>query len=89
MKAAVLQGPRKIEIEDIPDPEVEPDGIVVKVRASGICGSDLHPYKLSSTKMVLGHESSAGVPEVVRVNRLLDFGALCNGAQHFHDIAVR
>jgi len=54
MKAAVLQGPRRIEIEDFPDPEVEPDGVVVKVRASGICGSDLHPYKLSTTKMVLG-----------------------------------
>ncbi|HEY92008.1 MAG TPA: zinc-binding dehydrogenase [Dehalococcoidia bacterium] len=66
MKAAVLQGPRKIEIENIPDPEVEPDGVVVKVRASGICGSDLHPYKLSITKMVLGHESSGDVVAVGR-----------------------
>ena len=66
MKAAVLQGPRRIEIEDIADPEVEPDGIVVKVRASGICGSDLHSYKLSSIKMVLGHESSGDVVAVGR-----------------------
>jgi 2-desacetyl-2-hydroxyethyl bacteriochlorophyllide A dehydrogenase len=66
MKAAVLQGPRRIEIEDVPDPEVEPNGVVVKVRACGICGSDLHPYKLSSARMVLGHECSG---EVVAVGR--------------------
>ena len=73
MKAAVLKCPRRIEIEDIPDPEVEPDGIVVRVRASGICGSDLHPYKLSTTEMVLGHESSGDVVAVGRnVSHILE-----------------
>lgn len=64
MKAAVFQGPREIKIEDVPDPKVEPDGVVVKVKAAGICGSDLHPYKLASAKMTFGHECSGDVVEV-------------------------
>ena len=66
MKAAVFQGPRMIEIEDVPDPEVEPNGVVVKVNACGICGSDLHPYKLATAKMVLCHECSGDVVAVGR-----------------------
>ncbi len=71
MKAAVFHGPRDIRIEDVPEPEVVPDGIVVKVRACGICGSDLHPYKLASDKMILGHECSGDVVAVgSKVNHL-------------------
>ncbi len=64
MKAAVFHGPRDIRIEDVPEPEVEPDGIIVKVRVCGICGSDLHPYKTSSDKVILGHEVSGDVVAV-------------------------
>lgn len=64
MKAAVFHGPRDIRIEDVPEPEVEPDGIVVKVKDCGICGSDLHPYKLASDKMILGHECSGDIVAV-------------------------
>ena len=64
MKAAVFHGPRDIRIEDAPDPEVQPDGIIMKVRDCGICGSDLHPYKLASKKMILGHECSGDIVAV-------------------------
>jgi 2-desacetyl-2-hydroxyethyl bacteriochlorophyllide A dehydrogenase len=64
MKAAVFQGARRIEIEEVPDPEVEPEGIVLKVAAAGICGSDLHPYKLAQNKMIFGHEVSGEVVAV-------------------------
>lgn len=65
MKAAVLRGARDIRIEDWPRPMVEPDGILVKVKACGVCGSDLHPYKLGEQDgVIFGHEFSGDVAEV-------------------------
>jgi len=46
MKAAVFYGPRDIRVEDIEVPEIKDHEILVKVKACGICGSDLHMYKL-------------------------------------------
>jgi len=45
MKAAVLHGAREIVTEDVPYPILESHGIILKVKACGICGSDLHVYK--------------------------------------------
>jgi len=65
MKAAVLHGACDIRIEDRPKPIVEPDGVLVKVKACGICGSDLHPYKLGERQgTIFGHEFSGDVVEV-------------------------
>lgn len=65
MKAAVLRGPNQIRTETVPDPVVEPDGIVIKVRACGICGSDLHIYKQAGHEgMIFGHEFGGDVAEV-------------------------
>jgi 2-desacetyl-2-hydroxyethyl bacteriochlorophyllide A dehydrogenase len=65
MKAAVLHGAYDIRIEDIPKPMVEPNDILVKVNACGICGSDLHYYKLGDREgMIFGHEFSGDVVEV-------------------------
>ena len=61
MKAAVLCGPRDIRIEDVPEPELTPDGIIVKVRQCGICGSDLHPYKDPPSRVIPGHEIGGDV----------------------------
>ena len=65
MKAAVLRGPRDIRTETVPEPRVEPDGIVIKVKACGICGSDLHVYKAEGNEgTIFGHEFSGDVAEV-------------------------
>jgi threonine dehydrogenase-like Zn-dependent dehydrogenase len=65
MKAAILRGPQEIRIENVPKPMVEPDGIIVRVRACGICGSDLHVYKQSGQEgTIFGHEFSGDVSEV-------------------------
>jgi D-arabinose 1-dehydrogenase-like Zn-dependent alcohol dehydrogenase len=43
MKAAVFVAPgQPLEIRTLPDPEPAPAEMVLAVRASGICGSDLH-----------------------------------------------
>jgi threonine dehydrogenase-like Zn-dependent dehydrogenase len=41
MKAAVYRGPGKLAVEEVPYPELDPKGLILKVEACGICGSDL------------------------------------------------
>ncbi len=41
---------------DVPDPRVEPDGVVLRVEATGLCRSDWHGY--------MGHDSDIGLPHV-------------------------
>ncbi len=65
MKAAVLHGPGEIRTETVPDPVLEEHGIIIKVRACGICGSDLHVYKQKEKEgTIFGHEFSGDVVEV-------------------------
>ena len=45
MKAAVLAGPRQIEIKEEPIPELQAGEIEIKVSACGVCGSDIHMWK--------------------------------------------
>src|SRR3990172_12712093 len=45
MLAARFHGPRDIRIEEVADPEPGPGEVVVRVRAAGICGGDLHEYR--------------------------------------------
>jgi (R,R)-butanediol dehydrogenase/meso-butanediol dehydrogenase/diacetyl reductase len=45
MRGVVFLGSRQIEIRDFPDPVPGPGQALVKIRASGICGSDLRPYR--------------------------------------------
>ncbi len=67
MKAAIFHGPRDIRIEEIETPTAGESGIVVRVRAAGICGSDLHPYVgggVPKEKIARGHENAGEVVEV-------------------------
>jgi len=67
MKAAVFYGAKDFRVEDIERPKIEPTDIVVKVKACGICGSDLHAYKegiFSRPGFVMGHEMAGEVVEV-------------------------
>jgi 2-desacetyl-2-hydroxyethyl bacteriochlorophyllide A dehydrogenase len=67
MKAAVYEGIRDIRIQTMPDPEATPDDMVMRVKACGICGSDLHSYTTGAfvkPGQVMGHEFSGEVVEV-------------------------
>jgi len=46
MKAAVYHGLSDIRVEDISDPKLETDGIVMQIKAAGICGSDIHRWRI-------------------------------------------
>jgi D-arabinose 1-dehydrogenase-like Zn-dependent alcohol dehydrogenase len=45
MKGVVFTGDRKLEIRDFPDPTPGPREVVLEIKASGMCGSDLHNYR--------------------------------------------
>jgi threonine dehydrogenase-like Zn-dependent dehydrogenase len=45
LRGAVFTGEREIELMEFPDPTPGPDEVVVEMKASGMCGSDLHQYR--------------------------------------------
>jgi threonine dehydrogenase-like Zn-dependent dehydrogenase len=45
MKGVVFVGDRKLELRDFPDPTPDPRDVVLEIKASGMCGSDLHVYR--------------------------------------------
>ncbi len=67
MKAAVLYGQKDLRIEDIPKPEIDAGEVLVRVRATGICGSDI-PRVLGTASHyypnVFGHEFSGEVEAI-------------------------
>ena len=44
MKAAVFTGPYEFKICDREKPKPGPKEVLIRIRAVGICGSDIHPY---------------------------------------------
>ena len=67
MKAAVFYGARDFRVEDIAEPKIEPTDVLIRVKACGICGSDLHAYKkgiFSRPGFVMGHELAGEVAAV-------------------------
>ena len=45
MRGVVFAGERQIEMMEFPDPTPGPGEVVVEIKASGMCGSDLHQYR--------------------------------------------
>ncbi|KAB5547029.1 chaperonin 10-like protein [Coniochaeta sp. 2T2.1] len=71
VKASVLHGAKDIRLESRPLPCLAPDEVLVAVKSTGICGSDLHYYShfrngdiLVREPLTLGHESAGVVTEV-------------------------
>jgi (R,R)-butanediol dehydrogenase / meso-butanediol dehydrogenase / diacetyl reductase len=56
MRAAVINESHGLEIVFLPDPTPGPGEIVLKVKACGICGSDLKSIENTSSGYVMGHE---------------------------------
>ena len=56
MRAAMLTDDHTFEVAEIPDPTPQPDELVLRVHACGICGSDLKAHTLLPAGSVLGHE---------------------------------
>ncbi len=64
MKVAMYYSNRDVRPEELPRPEIGKGEILMKVMASGICGSDVMEwYRLRNAPLVLGHEVSGIVEE--------------------------
>lgn len=56
---------KKVEVEELPIPNIGPNDILIKIMASGICGSDvLEWYRIKKAPLVLGHEIAGEIVEV-------------------------
>jgi L-iditol 2-dehydrogenase len=68
MKALVLSAYKHLEIDDVPVPQPAEDELLIRIKACGICGSDVHGFDGSTGRrippIVMGHEA-AGIVEAV------------------------
>ena len=68
MKALLYTKPYTLEYTDVPDPEIGADDVLVRVKACGICGSDVQGHTGKTGRrlppLIMGHEA-AGVVEAV------------------------
>ncbi|TCC42853.1 hypothetical protein E0H75_38230 [Kribbella capetownensis] len=64
MRAAVLEAPRQVSVNEVPDPDAGGD-VLLRMRAVGLCGSDLHTWlghhPFRKPPVVLGHEGAGEV----------------------------
>lgn len=90
MKALVK---RKAEpglwLEEVPQPEVGEDDVLIRVLRTGICGTDLHIYRWDPwaqhhvpVPLVVGHEFAGTIAEMGRGVRDLALGELVSGEGH-------
>lgn len=67
MKAAVLHAPKDLRIEEVPRPEPKPGEVLLRVRATAICGTDVGIYmgkEKTSYPRIQGHESTGEVAAI-------------------------
>ena len=62
MKGLVLEQYNNLVYKDVPEPACDEDGVIIQVKACGICGSDVHGMDGSSGRrippIIMGHEAS-------------------------------
>ena len=72
MKALIKKSPEKgIWLEDVPNPEVNTNDVLIRIQKTAICGTDLHIYQWNEwaertikTPLVTGHEFSGVVQAI-------------------------
>jgi len=65
MRVAMYYNNRDVRLEELPVPKIGPGELLLRTRASGICGSDLMEwYRIKKVPLVLGHEITAEVTEI-------------------------
>jgi len=65
VRVAVYYNNNDVRLEEMPVPAIGPDEMLVRVEASGICGSDVMEwYRITRAPLVLGHEIAGTVAEV-------------------------
>lgn len=87
IKAAVLLGPKDIQIKEFPYPKLEEGSLLIRMEMSGVCGTDKHGYKGESIQYagteaeiygpypaIPGHENVGFIEEINNSNKpFLDY----------------
>jgi len=63
MKGVRFLGNCKVEVADLPDPKPEPDQVLIKITASGICGGEIKRYKKDEAMDANPGHEVAGIVE--------------------------
>ena len=98
MRGIIFRGDCKLEIATVPDPTPGPGEVVVEIKASGMCGSDLHFYRAPANPgpapVIRGHEPCGVVAAVgpgvthpyarVGARVMVHHYAGCTGCEHCH-----
>jgi L-iditol 2-dehydrogenase len=70
VRVAMYYNNRDVRLEEMPTPQIGPGELLVKVMASGICGSDVMEwYRIKKAPLVLGHEITG---EIVKVGEAVE-----------------
>ena len=68
MKALVLEAYKQFAFTDVPEPTLDSRSVLVRVKAVGICGSDIHGMDGSTKRrippLIMGHEASGEIAAV-------------------------
>src|SRR5207237_9476486 len=64
MLGVVFQGERQLELMNFPDPTPGEGEVVVEMKASGMCGSDLHQYRRPKGGTAIGGLAAAAEPVI-------------------------
>ena len=68
MKALVLDNYMELNYRDFPNPQIEANEVLIRVKACGICGSDIHGMDGSTGRrkppLVMGHEAAGVITEI-------------------------
>ncbi len=67
MKASRLYNPHDLRLDEVPEPVIGEDEVLIRVRAMGVCGSDLHLYsggRIIPYPHILGHEFAGEIVQV-------------------------
>ncbi len=64
MRAGVIDKANAISVKEVPYPRLENDGIIMKVKAAGICGSDVHFFQRGGSGTIMGHEFAGDIVEI-------------------------
>jgi len=67
--AAVRTGPQRMELREIPMPQIPPEGALLKVEVAGICGTDVKMYSHPpfAAPVIMGHENVGTIVEAGRL----------------------
>lgn len=91
MKALVKPAPEPgLVLADVPEPTVGPNEVLIKIKKTGICGTDLHirnwdawAAKTVPTPLVIGHEFCGEIVELGSAVTDLELGQFVSGEGHY------